>query len=217
MMNYYQLPEVSNSDLSWLKDRLYPRENVLDPTEAYAFGSLIDAMLTEPDRVDYFKRSLDGKRVKKELFENAVKMKQAFRKDEFCASISEKADGQKVSIIHDKEYNYRGFPFTLDVRCKWDIWRGDWGWGGDIKSTTAKTQKEFEAAALHFDYDRQRAFYMDLQGSERDVLIGISKANHRIFKIFINREREFYKQGKEKYLELAFRWYLLFGKNKKGI
>ncbi|MDR0712757.1 MAG: PD-(D/E)XK nuclease-like domain-containing protein [Bacteroidales bacterium] len=212
--NYYRLPQVSNSDLSWLKNQLYPRENISDPTEAYAFGSLIDAMLTEPARVDYFKRTLDGKRVKKELFENAVKMKQAFRRDEFCATLTENSDGQKISIAHDREYNHRGFPFTLDVRCKWDIWREDWGWGGDIKSTTAQTQKEFEAAALYFDYDRQRAFYMDLQGAERDVLIGISKVNHRVFKIFINRESEFYKRGQDKYLELAFRWYLLFGKNK---
>jgi hypothetical protein len=214
--NYYQLPEVSNSDLSWLKDLLYPRETVTDPREAYAFGSLIDAMLTEPGRVDYFKRSLDGKPFRKELFDNAVKMKQAFRKDEFCASLIEKSDGQKVSIVHDRQYSYRGFPFALDVRCKWDIWRPDWGWGGDIKSTVASTQKEFEAAALYFDYDRQRAFYMDLQDCERDVLIGISKVNHRIFKIFINRKSEFYKRGKDKYTELAFRWHLLFGKNKKN-
>ncbi|MDR1343895.1 MAG: PD-(D/E)XK nuclease-like domain-containing protein [Tannerellaceae bacterium] len=213
-MDYYKLPEVSNSDLSWLKNQLYPKETVSDPTEAYAFGSLIDAMLTEPDRVDYFKRTLDGKRIKKELFENAVKMKQAFRRDDFCSDLTTHSDGQKISIVHDKEYSYKGFPFVLNVRCKWDIWREDWGWGGDIKSTTAKTQKEFEAASLYFDYDRQRAFYMDLQGSKRDVLIGISKVNHRIFKIFINRESEFYKQGRDKYLALAFKWYLLFGKDK---
>jgi hypothetical protein len=213
--NYYRLPQVSNSDLSWLKEQIYPKGTLHDPTEAYAFGSLIDAMLTEGERVDYFKRTLDGKRVKKELFENAVKMKKAFRSDEFCASLTGNATGQKVSVVQGKQYDYRGFPFILDVRCKWDIWREDWGWGGDIKSTTAKTQKEFEAAALYFDYDRQRAFYMDLQGAERDVLIGISKVNHRIFKIFINRESEFYLRGRDKYIELAFRWYLLFGRNKE--
>jgi hypothetical protein len=215
MDGYYQLPEVSNSDLSWLKGQLYPRENMPDPTEAYFFGSLIDCMLTEPARVDYIRRTLDGKRVKKELFENAVKMKQAFRRDEFCSSFfNDRADGQKVSISHGKEFCYNDFFFTLDCRCKWDIWRSDYGWGGDIKSTAAQTQKEFEAAARFFDYDRQRAWYMNIEDAERDVLIGISKVNHRVFKIFINRESEFYRRGEEKMMELAFRWYLLFGKNK---
>jgi hypothetical protein len=142
-------------------------------------------------------------------------MKAAFWKDDFCNVMASKADGQKVSIIHDKVLNYQGYEFKLDVRCKWDLWRSDWGWGGDIKSTTATTQAQFEAAAIFFNYDRQRAWYMDVEGADRDVLIGISKVKpHRIFKIPINRESNFYKSGKEKYMELAFRWSLLFGQNK---
>ncbi|MDR1938765.1 MAG: PD-(D/E)XK nuclease-like domain-containing protein [Tannerellaceae bacterium] len=212
--NYYHRNEVSNSDLSWLKDRLYPKETVHDPTAAYAFGSLIDAMITEPERVNYFKRTMDGKRIKKELFDNAAGMKKAFWNDEFCRSITEHSQGQKISVLHDKKFDYRDYEFKLDVRCKWDIWREDWKWGGDIKSTTATTQAQFEAAARYFDYDRQRAWYMDIENAERDVLIGISKANHKIFKIFINRDSEFYRSGKDKYMELAFRWFLLFGKTK---
>jgi hypothetical protein len=212
--NYYHRLEVSNSDLSRLKDRLYPKETVHDPTDAYAFGSLIDAMITEPERVNYFKRTLDGKRIKKELFDNAAAMKKAFWNDEFCCSITEHSQGQKISVLHDKEFDYRDYEFQLDVRCKWDIWREDWKWGGDIKSTTATTQAQFEAAARYFDYDRQRAWYMEIENAERDVLIGISKVNHKIFKIFINRDSEFYRSGKDKYMELAFRWFLLFGKTK---
>ncbi|GHT03479.1 hypothetical protein AGMMS49525_08640 [Bacteroidia bacterium] len=212
--SYYNRLEVSNSDLSWLKTQINPRENVSDPTEAYAFGSLIDAMITEPDRVDYFQMTLDGEKVKKELFNNAVAMKRAFWNDDFCRDFADKMDGQKVSIRHDNDFNYKGIDFKLDVRCKWDIWRTDWGWGGDIKSTTATTQAQFEAAARFFDYDRQRAWYMNIENSKRDVLIGISKVNHKVFKIFINRESEFYKSGVQKYLELAFRWNLLFGETK---
>ena len=211
---YYNRSEVSNSDLGWLKDQLNPKMNFIDPTQAYADGNLLDAMITEPDKIDYFKRTREGIVFKKVTFNNTVKMKKAFYKDDFCRDFMNGADGQKISVAHGKVYEWNGVEFTLNVRCKWDIWRNDWGWGGDIKSTAAETQLQFEAACKYFNYDRQRAFYMDIEGSERDVLIGISKKNHKVFKIFINRDSNFYKTGKEKYLELAYKHHLLYGENK---
>ena len=40
---------------------------------------------------------------------------------------------------------------------------------------------------------------------------GISKKNLKVFKVMISRDDKIYKQGKEKYEELAFRWWMLFG------
>lgn len=206
---YYSRAEVSNSDLSALKQQLYPRPEH-DATAAYKFGSLIDAMITEPGRVDFFRRTLDDEQYAVEEFEKAERMKRAFYADEFCRAMAEKADGQKVMVRH-RWLDYCGYKFELDTRCKWDMWCKDWGFGGDIKSTTATTQAQFEAAARHFDYDRQRAWYMDIAGSERDVLIGISKVNFRVFKVAINRSTGWYKEGFQKYNELAFRWHLIYG------
>lgn len=206
---YYSRTEVSNSDLSAVKQQLRPRPEY-DATAAYKFGSLIDAMITEPGRVDFFRRTLDEEQYTVEDFDKAERMKRAFYADEFCKKIAEKADGQAVMVKH-RSFDYCGYEFELDTRCKWDLWRADWGWGGDIKSTTATTQAQFEAAAKHFDYDRQRAWYMDIAGSERDVLIGISKVNFKVFKIAINRQSEWYKEGFQKYNELAFWWYQIYG------
>lgn len=83
-------------------------------------------------------------------------------------------------------------------------------WGGDLKSTTATTQKQFEEAVRYFDYDRQRAWYMDIAGSNQDVLIGVSKENFRVFKVPIRRDDDLYKSGFQKYNELAFKWWALF-------
>lgn len=211
---YYSRPEVSNSDLGNLQDELSGRDKS-DPTQAYLDGSLLDAMITEQWRVNYFKRTLDDQPFQKARFENTVAMKAAFWKDEFCRDFATGADAQKITIVHDKVFNYQGYEFEMDCRCKWDAWRSDWGWGGDYKSTVATTQREFEAACYHFHYPRQRAFYMNLAGSERDVLIGISKIKpYRVFKIFINRNSDFYKTGEQEMLELLFKWHLLYGKNK---
>jgi hypothetical protein len=56
---YYNRLEVSNSDLTELKSLLYPRTQYGDKEKAFRFGSLIDAMITEPDRVRYDKRMVD--------------------------------------------------------------------------------------------------------------------------------------------------------------
>lgn len=208
---YFKRPEVSNSDLGWLLDQLNPKTNLIDPTQAFADGNLLDAMITEPDKVDYFKRTREGITYKKATFDNIVKMKQAFWRDPFCKGLMTGADAQKISIERKGKMNFNGIDFELDRRCKWDIWQEDWGWGGDIKSTAAETQTQFEAAFQFFKYPRSRAWYMDIEDAERDVVIGISKKNHKVFKIFITRDSDIYKQGKAEYLELAYKWYLLFG------
>ena len=206
---YYTRPEVSNSDLSRLKSELYPRDVIYDPGNAYRFGNLLDAVITEPERVDFFKREVAGEAFPKEDFERAERMKKSFYSDPFCRDILRGAFTQKA-MTRRLKFNYGGIDFELDTRCKWDLWRQDLGYGGDLKSTTAKTQSEFEAAARYFDYDRQRAWYMGISGSDKDVLIGISKVNFRVFKIFIKKGDAFYNAGVEKYNELAFRWNLIY-------
>lgn len=211
MDSYFSRSEVSNSDLSWLKEELSSREDRPDPTEAYKFGTLIDCMITEPHQVDYFKRTCAGEEYTQEQFDMASEMKKSFFWDTMCANLVEKAEFQKVMSVEDKQFTHGLAAFTLSVRCKWDIWMPSFNWGGDIKSTTATTQKQFEAAIEYFDYDRQRAWYMDIAGSDKDILIGISKKNFRVFKVPIQRNDARYTRGREKYLDLALRWFKYFG------
>lgn len=206
--SYYSRKEVSNSDLSWLKNQLNPRD-MPDPTMAYRFGNLIDAMITEQHRVNYFKRTCDNIEFTREEFEIAEKMKKAFYQDELCRNLTAGSDTQKV-MSGTRQFNYQGIEFKLSCRCKWDIWKGALNFGGDIKSTTATSQQQFEDVVKYFDYDRQRAWYMDLAGSKKDILIGISKVNFKIFKIIITRNHPLYRSGFEKYNELAYKWNLLF-------
>jgi hypothetical protein len=210
---YYSRPEVSNSDLGWLKNQLFPRD-MPDPTNAYKFGTLIDAMITEPEKVNYFKRLVDDEQYTLDDFATAEEMKKAFYMDDFCRAMRENADGQRV-MITTMNLNFKGIDFTLQTRCKWDLWRDDWGWGGDVKSTACTTQRQFEEACRYFDYHRQRAFYMTIAGSQRDILIGISKKNFKVFKLPITRDCSFFKDGYEQVLELGFRHWTMFGEYKK--
>lgn len=204
---YYNRPEVSNSDLSWLKKQFSPMAD-FDPTEAYKFGTLIDAMITEAHRVDFYKMTVDDVQYTKDQFDLAEEMKKSFMNDQLCANLLKMSSTQAVSIHPNFKIQYEDVEFEMPVRCKWDLLLPTWG--ADIKSTTATSQKQFVDAIYYFDYHRQRAWYMDIIGSDQDMLIGISKVNKKIFKVPIKRSDEMYKEGKAQYQELAFKWWSLF-------
>lgn len=212
---YYLRPEISNSDLSWLKRYWEPQQYVIDLEKAFKDGTLIDMMITEPNRVNYFNRTAGDYSYTLEDFANAEEMKRAFYKDPFCAAFIKQCITQKSIVVPRFEITLStGFSFNIDARCRWDFYGRTTDIGGDLKSTACTTQKQFEEAVRHFDYDRSRSFYMDLSNRNNDIIIGISKVNHKIFKVPIRRGDAIYKAGVKKYQELAFRFWCLFGERK---
>lgn len=207
---YFNRSEVSNSDLSWVKEFYFPLNIQIEKEKAYKFGTLVDAILTEPHKVDYFQHTVDQIQYSEEDFEIAQKMKSSFMKDDLGMSMLNISSAQEI-MIAKRHFNFEGVEFELNTRCKWDLWVRSMNYGGDIKSTAATTQKQFEEAVRFFDYDRQRAWYMDIAGSDKDVLIGISKKNFKVFKVPIRRDDELYKEGKKKYEHLSYLWWELFG------
>lgn len=205
---YYSRQEVSNSDLSALKKGTIPDAQLIEMERAFRFGRLVDAIITEPAVVDFYQYMIADEQYSKEEFIQARHMQQSFLKDPICMAILNQSIMQHIMILHGKDFNYQGKAFALNVRCKWDLWMKSVGWGCDIKSTTAVSQKQFEEAARFFDYDRQRAWYMDIAGSNKDMLIGISKKNYLVFKIPITRGDRTYNSGREKYEDLAYQYWL---------
>lgn len=212
--SYFSRTEVSNSDLTELKNYLYPRIQYGDKEKAFKFGTLVDALITENDRVRYDKLMVDDIVYSKEEFELGIAMRDALRRearrDPFLAQVLLKSDTQRFMVNKNQTFQYGNFEYTLDTRCKWDWWLPDFGFGGDLKTTFAESQKQFDEAIDFFDWDRSRAWYMDIAGSRQDFIYAISKKNLKIFKHFITgREHPSYKRGKEKYEELAFKWWQL--------
>ena len=208
---YYQRSEVSNSDLTALKELLHPRLQFGNREEAFRFGSLVDAIITEPERVNYYRFTVDDTQYTEDEFRHAQEMERALRaearRDPFLDYVLRNAETQKFMVNKGQQFDYCGFPFALDTRCKWDWWLGQFG--GDLKTTAASTQKEFEQMIDFFDWDRSRAWYMDIARSDRDFIYAISKKNNRIFKKHITRNDPIYRAGREKYEDLAFKWWCL--------
>lgn len=211
--SYYLRTEVSNSDLTELKNYLYPRTQYGDKEKAFKFGTLVDALITENERVHYSKRMVDDLTYSREDFELGLAMREALRKearkDEFLRAVLSNSDTQKFMVNKSQRFLYGNFEYTLDTRCKWDWWLPSFGFGGDLKTTFAESQNQFNEAIDFFDWDRSRAWYMDIAGSQQDFIYAISKKNLKIFKAFIRRDDDTYKRGKEKYDDLAFKWWQL--------
>ena len=195
---YYQRSEVSNSDLTALKELLHRRPVFGDREAAFRFGSIVDAIITEPSRVDFLHMTIDGEPVNEDEFLHAREMQRALRaearRDPFLAKVLECAETQRYMVNKAQEFENGGFHFTLDTRCKWDWWLGAPHFGGDLKTCAAATQKEFEDAVDFFDWDRSRAWYMDIAKSDKDFIYAISKKNCTRLTLFIYRGDAIYSR-----------------------
>ena len=211
---YYTRGEVSNSDLTSLQNLLHPRSVSDDVLQmAFKMGSLVDALVTEPDKVNRYSRTVGQWHYSEEEFRHGEEMYKAIRtearRDSFLARVMERAATQCAMVCKETEFFYGDFRFSLPVRCKWDWYFTDYGFGGDLKTTSASSQREFEEAYDYLDIDRSRAWYMDIACSDRDFVYAVSKRNGKVFKVFTKRGDERYKNGKDKYTELAFKWWAL--------
>lgn len=216
---YYSRSEVSNSDLTSLKLQLHPQLDFVKPKDkkkAFHLGTLVDGLVTEPKNCNHFRYLVGDEKYTKEEWEwgkkQLDKLRKAAAKDTFLAYVLANAVGQKVFINPCQHFDLGCYSFSLATRCKFDWHLGLFG--GDLKTVTASTQDQFEAAVDFFDWDRSRAFYMDLTHSidprfgNQDFIYGVSKTANKVFYKKIVRGDETYLRGKEKYEELAFKYWL---------
>ena len=96
---YYTRTEVSNSDLTALRDILHPRQQFGDREAAFRFGTLVDALITEPSRVDYYRFTVDDVQYAEDEFRHAYEMQRSLRmearRDAFLSKVLELADTQR--------------------------------------------------------------------------------------------------------------------------
>lgn len=219
--SYYKRDEVSNSDLTTLKYKLYPSLCFMserDKQKAFRLGTLVDAFITEISKVNMYDFTVDGEKYTKEEFDWGIRMRKAImkesEKDLFLKTVLNVADCQSFLVNPSQHFDYGCFQFDLSTRCKWDWWLSGYGFGGDLKTTTATSQKQFEDSIDFFDWDRSRAWYMDIAHSinpehgNRDFIYAISKKNFKVFHKMIHRGDDIYERGRAKYLDLSFKYWI---------
>ncbi|MFT4061105.1 MAG: PD-(D/E)XK nuclease-like domain-containing protein [Edaphocola sp.] len=207
MSNYYNHPYCSNSALSKLQGRAFAG----DPYESYRIGSLVDAVITEPLKLDLIQRKIIGTdyTFTKEEYEHAKKMRAAFVADPFCKLLLESSSPQLEVYCDALPVAFMGFRFELPFKGKFDLPAAHQNIVGDLKTTFATTQGQFEQACGQFDYWRQMYAYMQLLRVEKAALVGVSKKNFKVFKILIKKNDQRYLLGKASFEALAFKYWVL--------
>jgi hypothetical protein len=206
---YFALPEVANSDLTWLKNQSNT-DAMHDPYDSFRMGTLVDILITEPESFNFIGKTIGKYLYSEEEITLGNLMRKSFFMDKFCLSLYKMSKSQ-VIMTGDVHLEYGGVKYSLAMKCKYDLFSDNAKIGSDIKSTVATTQEQFESSIYHFDYDRQRAVYMNVSGVEKDVVIGISKKNFNVFKVFIKKGDKVYTSGMEKLSSLGYKYYIMFG------
>lgn len=213
-LDYYDLPEVSCSDLKNL-DRAFNAKP--DPwggvRGAIEFGSLVDAILTEKHRLDYRWLSLQEHNKKtifytQVIWDKAHRMADKILADEAVARLVGMSVPQYV-FRRTLRFEYDGLELEIRARCKFDLFAKAQGVGSDFKMLAIKTQKALLESIDWFDYDMQAAYYMDLAGIDYFWILCGSKPTEKVFKYAIERDSDAYKRGRDKYARWAYYWITL--------
>lgn len=198
-MEYFKHPYTSNSDLTKSKG------GGGNP-EAFRLGTLFHTVTLEPEKLNPIKGTIEGldySYTRAEI-DHAKRMRVAVMSDSFCNSLIKSCSKEVEMFNANTLFNYDGYAFAIDTKRKYDLWNYVTRWGGDLKSTSATTELEFMEAIGTFDYDRARVFYAKGSGAKQDVIIGVSKVNMKVFKVFMREGCPLWQRGEQKLNALAF-------------
>jgi hypothetical protein len=188
-MNYYSQPFLSNSYLGEIAKAVHDKHQI-DPVvlqKAFAYGSDIDAMLTEPSELD-----LEGDNLRAALLSHKAVHS--------VPILSQLLTHRDVKFQHECYGKLEGVNF----KAKLDGIVKPLGFLIEIKTTASQSESSFFANGFkNLDYDRQIAVYLDLSKTDTCIMIAITKKEpikvfHRVF----TRASPEYLSGKAKYQKL---------------
>jgi hypothetical protein len=187
--NYRQYPAISNSDLTEF-ERFITAQAPRLPVAAFAEGAAFHQLVLEPHNPAPLPADIDRVRLEQ--------MAAAVRKTPFGKWVLQW--GQK-----ERPHLFRHAPTGLLCKCQTDL-RLRHGLIVDIKTTRARSYREFIDCCDTYQYDRQSAFYLDGLQARRFVLLGVQKAAP--FQVFYFEPtaspigQAFIQQGRERYERL---------------
>lgn len=190
------LPQVSNTDLSTLKNRLLGQLRQPNPL-ALAYGSHFHTAVLEPPR--YARTEERGiKWADLEMLARQVR-RQRYCRDllyrgqaEQSYTATHTATGVGVKLRPDLLVRSRaGRQLTLI----------------DFKTTSSPDLAHFLTTIEKYDYDRQAALYLDVLGATRFLIIGVQKKagplrGNEVWRVELTATPALIEQGRKKYAAL---------------
>lgn len=207
-MNYFDHPYCSNSSLTALGIELgILPEFGGDKENAYRMGSLFDAVVTEPHKLDLFSNQIQETDYSftKEEYATCKAMKKSLEANSIYQTfLLQKPNFQKEAYVENFQFD----GFTLNMRGKLDYFIP--GMVADLKSTACTSQNAFENACKQFGYYRQMWLYCKLTGVKRAIIFGVSKTKpHSVFIVKLAEGDDKWIEGEKEINQLAFKYFML--------
>lgn len=169
-MDYYQIPKISNSDLGIARNIILGKPQPKRPEKAFSFGTAFHEALLEPEKFNlesYFDKGIDIA-----LLQRTV---QRAKENEVIQRLIQKGKCEQVVEWTHKQTG-------VECKSKLDVIEGKKHLiVTDLKTTSAKTQEDFEKDFVFYEYNRQASFYMQAIGAHEFFSVGISKTSNNIF------------------------------------
>lgn len=187
MTDYYQLPRISNSDLT-IAMHLLTHTPYEKPEAAFRFGGVFHELLLEPEK--FRAESCEGLDISL-----LYRMHRTVIANQYCQYLLQDSEKEKVILWQEP---------TTGVLCKSKLDLFSQAEEAiplivDFKTTSASSLKAFLECCRMYHYDRQMAFYADSIQAKQVCLIGVSKKAKRLFFVQKYTNSAFIAEGRRKY------------------
>jgi len=191
-MGYFDHDFVSNSDLKRLHHKVSGRVEPNNLQQIFDTGTLNHNALLEPYKAD---KNDPGYPLAKQMAETVLK-------DKLCRDVIMHPDFRR-----EHEW-YRSNRWGLKgVRCKTDGDSKSLSTIFEYKGLAVTTEKGFDAAISHHDYDASCYYYLNVVGYEYYLIAGVSKEKPKmLFKRLYTRSSDIYRSGAIKIEAEIIQW-----------
>jgi len=181
---------ISNSDLGKIQREMEGNLDFVFPEGAAKIGNQVDAILTNPEEIDFDAMSHD------EMM-HCIKMAKNAQSHPLVKKLIDLGEAQ-VIYTNLVTISLNEIEKTVLMRAMYDNLLLPFRIGADFKTTADTSQAGFEKSITRYDYLRQAWVYMEICGLNTFIFIGIPKKrlNEIYFKI-IRRGDENWLIGKE--------------------
>jgi hypothetical protein len=191
---YYDIDCLSASRLGVVKCLRDGTEMFKSGAKAKAFGRQIHQAALEPEKYEL------------ELISDPSYRENKFKIIEMIKALKDNHSfNDIISSPGLVEYNhfFKEERYGLECKIKMDKFLPDIRTIFDLKSTSAKTLKEFMESIETYGYHRQGAFYLDGTTCNRFTIIGVSKTSpHKTFTVPLSYNHELIVKGRKEYEDL---------------
>ncbi len=186
-MSYYQLPRISNSDLT-IAAHILQGIPYQKPEAAFRLGGAFHELLLEPEK--FRTESCEGIDIAL-----LYRMHRTVVSNQYCKSLLDNSEKEKTILWEEPSTSVR-------CKCKLDLTtvsESNHPLVVDFKTTSARSLRAFINCCQQYNYDRQMAFYADSIGARQVCLIGVSKKAKRLFFVQKYASSAFIAGGRRKY------------------